>query len=842
MKTFDRTIKNMFLRFMILISMAILGDFAVSQKSESILISQAGDTVVINPISLLDINPKIGEFNAQLNQINEELKIVPEIFEIDTSSMSVKEYFDIEHRKITEDLDKFTLVKIENAEREWQGYAEKLEDWDNILSKRITAIEETIFKIDVNKLTWELTRNLDTELGIPTESLNRIDEVINTSKNYINKSKDKQDTLIIIQNRITDFQIMVDDILELLDKQKTELQSEYFIKDSPAIWNAGDSTIKVKNAVKQFRSSTEGHRKSFQLFAENNSTNSIAHLILFIVLLVLFYYLNRNYKKQEHPDNEGIGRIQYFLSRYILSSFLFAIGFALLIYTSMPQAVRELFSLLILIPTIVIYFSLIPKQLRTTLFIIVILYLFDEFQAFFTAKTLLTRLLMFVQNILYIWIMRNLIRPESHISSIVKPGWLKTINRTGNTLIVFATVAVFCNVIGYVNLSVIISNALTSALIAPIALNLLIYIFNAFFNGLFKTKLFQNSYIIKLYGKKILSSIYTFLIYLAIFLWIRSILIALGLSSNVGEWLIGLMKKEWEWGSVTISFGGIIGFFVVILITWIVTKSLRHILEDEIFPRIKLSRGVPGAISMVVRYTLVAFGIYVALSAAGIDLGQFGLIAGALGVGIGFGLQGVVYNFIAGLILAFERPIQKGDTIELGTLFGDVISIGVRASTIKTYDGSEVIVPNGNLISNELINWTLSDRRRRREVKVHVAYGNDPHDIMDLLFKVVSENENVLPQPKPWPLFDGFGDSSLDFRIMFWVEFDRGLTIQSEVSMNIYDALMEAGIQIPFPQTDMHVKSCDPTVQETELPFSKKQVKRTSRRKPDQNNNQDDKK
>ncbi|MCD4682563.1 MAG: mechanosensitive ion channel [Bacteroidales bacterium] len=210
-------------------------------------------------------------------------------------------------------------------------------------------------------------------------------------------------------------------------------------------------------------------------------------------------------------------------------------------------------------------------------------------------------------------------------------------------------------------------------------------------------------------------------------------------------------------------------------------------------------------------------------------------------MGIGFGLQGVVYNFIAGLILTFERPIQKGDTIELGTLFGNVINIGVRASTIRTYDGSEVIVPNGNLISNELINWTLSDRRRRKDVKVHVAYGNDPHEILKLLFDTVKANENVLPNPKPWPIFEGFGDSSLDFRIMFWVEFDRGMTIQSEVAMNIYDAFAEAGIQIPFPQTDLHVKSFDPTDQKTVFPLSKKQVKRNPNTKTDQSEDQNEK-
>jgi small-conductance mechanosensitive channel len=436
--------------------------------------------------------------------------------------------------------------------------------------------------------------------------------------------------------------------------------------------------------------------------------------------------------------------------------------------------------------------------------------------------------------------MYQLVKKNSPIAEVYKDSWLKTIQNTSKLLIVAAIVSIVCNIIGYVNLSIILSNALISALIVPVVLTLMLNIIMSLFISLFKTQFFQQSNIIKLFDKNILKSLRSFLLYFVIFLWIRSILISLGLAEAAGDWILGLMDKEWQWGSVTVSFGGIIAFFIVIIITAIVTRGIKHLLEDEIFPRIKMGRGIPGAISMIVRYTLVAFGIYIAISAAGVDLGQFGLIAGALGVGIGFGLQGIVYNFIAGLILAFERPIQKGDTIEIGTLFGDVKDIGVRASTIRTYDGSEVIVPNGNLISNELTNWTLTDRVRRREVKVGVAYGSNPHDVMELLYKVAERNENVLPFPKPWPLFEGFGDSSLNFRILFWVNFDQGLTIQSEVAMAIYDALDEAGIQIPFPQTDLHVKSFDPTVQKTIFPFSKDQLKKTPGRKPGRPKKEDD--
>jgi len=295
----------------------------------------------------------------------------------------------------------------------------------------------------------------------------------------------------------------------------------------------------------------------------------------------------------------------------------------------------------------------------------------------------------------------------------------------------------------------------------------------------------------------------------------------------VVQWALDFLNSSWEVGSVTISLGSFIAFFAAIIVTFIVSRSIRVLLEDEIFARIKLPRGVPGAISMLVGYFIVGIGIYIAISAAGVDLGKFGLIAGALGVGIGFGLQNVVYHFISGLILAFERPVQVGDTIEVGTLLGRIKSIGVRSSTIKTYDGSEVIVPNGNLISNEVINWTLSDRKSRKMIPVSVAYGSNPREVLDLIYKAASDHDEVLKNPEPWALFDGFGESSLNFRIYFWMSYDRGMSIKSEVAMNIYDALQEANIHIPYPQQDLHIKSIESNFEDKLVSKPKKKNRKT---------------
>jgi len=184
-------------------------------------------------------------------------------------------------------------------------------------------------------------------------------------------------------------------------------------------------------------------------------------------------------------------------------------------------------------------------------------------------------------------------------------------------------------------------------------------------------------------------------------------------------------------------------------------------------------------------------------------------MAGALGLGIGFGLQNIISNFISGLILIFERPIQNNDVVEVGPLMGTVKKIGVRSSHVLTFDGAEVVVPNSNLISNEVINWTLSDNVKRVEIKIGTAYGTDLQVVTDVLKEVAQAHKLILKEPAPLALFDAFGNSALEFRLLYWVPVEFGIISKSEISISVYNRFKELGITIPFPQRDLNFKKED---------------------------------
>ena len=269
------------------------------------------------------------------------------------------------------------------------------------------------------------------------------------------------------------------------------------------------------------------------------------------------------------------------------------------------------------------------------------------------------------------------------------------------------------------------------------------------------------------------------------------------------------MNEPYVVGNLTFTLGSIIMFLLILFLSYISSRLISFLVSDDygLLRFFKLPKGIPTAISLVLRYSIIAFGLVLALSYLNVDLSKFNLMAGALGLGIGFGLQTVIANFVSGLILVFERPILPGDTIEVNNLFGKVSKIGVRASSITTYDGAEVVVPNMNLISNDLINWTLSDSIKRIEILVGTTYGTDPNQVLEILRECATELEYAIKERDPLVLFTEFGESSLNFRLLFWVPFEKGLTAKSDVSIAIYNKFKEAGIEIPFPQRDVHIKT-----------------------------------
>ena len=262
-------------------------------------------------------------------------------------------------------------------------------------------------------------------------------------------------------------------------------------------------------------------------------------------------------------------------------------------------------------------------------------------------------------------------------------------------------------------------------------------------------------------------------------------------------------------GSTELTLWSVVYFLLLIFLLFYLTAKIRKWVVYKLLAKSKTDLGVRIAVGTILRYIVLVIGFIIVLQTIGLDLSAITVLAGALGVGIGFGLQNVTNNFVSGIIILFERPIKVGDRIEVGDVSGDVISISMRSTTIVTNDNISIIVPNSDFISSKVINWSYTDRNIRFNIPVGVSYNEDPEVIRKILLEVADENKGILPQPKPDVLFQEYADSALVFDLRVWTReyINRPNVLKSQIYYAVFKKFKEHNIEIPFPQRDLHIKN-----------------------------------
>ena len=278
--------------------------------------------------------------------------------------------------------------------------------------------------------------------------------------------------------------------------------------------------------------------------------------------------------------------------------------------------------------------------------------------------------------------------------------------------------------------------------------------------------------------------------------------------------------KVWTtelFGPDTVTIGGILMLVFLFASVIIVERILQRLLIRRFLSKTRLQPSLQFGLSRIIGYTLIAIGFYVAFQAVGLDLSSLAIVAASVGVGVGFGLQNIINNFVSGIIILAERPISIGDRIDVAGVAGRVTKIQLRSTTVVTNDNITMIVPNADFISNTVTNWSHGDPKVRIRVPVGVAYGSDLKLLQQLLLEAAGEHPKALRDPSPVVLFNEFGDSSLNFELGVWTQEMTATPIHFTSQMNfiIEQKLRENDIEIPFPQRDLHVRSGLPESQES---------------------------
>jgi small-conductance mechanosensitive channel len=258
-------------------------------------------------------------------------------------------------------------------------------------------------------------------------------------------------------------------------------------------------------------------------------------------------------------------------------------------------------------------------------------------------------------------------------------------------------------------------------------------------------------------------------------------------------------------GETHFSTMNLIKAVIVLILTHTLTRVWRFVLREKLLAESGLNTGLQDSITTISVYAIWIFGIMLSLYTFGMGTTTLAFGFGALGIGLGFGLQNIFNNFISGIILLFERPIQVGDDVEVNGVWATVKKINVRATVVQTYDNASIIIPNSEFISSQVTNWSFKDKRLRRNIDVGVAYGSDIEAVREILLDIANNTKHVFKQPKPEVLFRDFGDSALVFRLRVWTDIDNMLKIETAIRFEIDKRFREKGIVIAFPQRDVHL-------------------------------------
>jgi small-conductance mechanosensitive channel len=463
-----------------------------------------------------------------------------------------------------------------------------------------------------------------------------------------------------------------------------------------------------------------------------------------------------------------------------------------------------------LIPIVVLLRRLIDRHLFPIVNALVVFYFVAQLRALAASIPVLSRIILLLETvgglIFLIWFIRARRRSGPRTTSN------KTARVAGSIAVAGFGAIIAADSLGYVGLANYLSVAILTAAYFAVALYAATRILEGLvFFGL-QIRPLASLAVVQRQRPLLRRRIARLIEVAAIVTWVLLALRAFSLREAVISWTMALLNADIGVRSVHISLGAVVAFVLTIWITLLLSRFLRFVLKEEIYDRFHLARGPAYAVSTLVHYVVLLVGFYIAIAALGADMTKFAILAGAFGVGAGFGLQNIFNNFFSGLILLFERPVQVGDLIQVGDQTGVVRRIGIRASIIALDDKSQLIIPNGQLISDKVTNRTFSSLRKRMELTIRTSYGENPEQVMELLVKTAATHPNVTQDPPPDAVLKQFGEDAFVFVLGFTTEdVARFPFVQSDVAVAVNAALREAGIEIPVPQRIVHLEQNDAT-------------------------------
>jgi potassium efflux system protein len=770
----------------------------------------APEAPVVEPIRSAEIPMRadaderfVQEKMAQAQQADPADRLVPRLDELAAGTLRLSETFK------RDELTLLPAIRLESLERHWAFYDAQLAAWREQLQRITAAYSDTAAELAKRRMTWEATRAASGDLAPALAG--RVDSILSEIVLAEKTLSGPLDDQLQLARRGNSVQQAVDAGRKAVTTAIEYHDRRLLIIDSPPLWEAwsnrkpsalGLSTLEVGLQIesdfqKEYEAAYESKLQKLRVAA--------------LLMLPLIIWLSRRSRKlvSDDPELESSAQI---LLRPISSWLVVVLVGALFLEPHAPIIRHQVALLLALVPVL----RLLPRKVFAVLgpwpYIATGIYLFAQLSFLFVGVPLLHRLyLLIIATITLASLLWLLLRQRSRSQRSGHPTQFAIVRTFGWLSIMALATGLIANMLGNVSLAETLTDGVLDSGYLGLALYSGASVLNAILAILLSRRVLTRFSLVKQHAGPLLQVLAGVVKAASLVAWVLILLNMFRVYRPIARWVSAVLTHQISIGEISITLGSVLLFLVSLWAAFWLARTIRVVLRDDLLPKMQLPRGVGNSVSTLTYYGVLVVGLMIALAAAGFRMSELAFVVGALGVGIGFGLQNVVNNFVSGLILMFERPIQPGDVIEVSGTSGKVREIGMRATTLTTFEGADVVVPNGTLLSEKLINWTLSDMNRRLDVDVGVAYGTDPKRVLALLEGVAGTTPGVSKEPPPAVIFMGFGASSLDFVLRAWTNrFQDWVAIRSELTVRVHDALKDAGIEIPFPQHDLHLKSVSP--------------------------------
>jgi potassium efflux system protein len=700
-----------------------------------------------------------------------------------------------------------TLEMLQTEQHLWQKSQLDMGRWLNLVTQRATQLQTALSQLQELRKTWTRTLDAARAQQAPDATIQQISAVLPTIEAAQATLQTQRNAALDLEGRIGKEVSQCGTVLAEIAQAQHAAVGGLASKERVPVWDARRWASLPARGFARLHELAADPWADIQQYLHDLSSGMPVHLGFFVVMLVLFYAMKREVRRWT-PD-EGSPVITGVSERPMAAALIASLLFASSPYSAAPPTVRNLFEALAMAPIIWLMKPTVDRRMVFGLNSIGVLFTLDTARVALAGTTLLDQVLVVVEALagmaVLAWSLSygNLQRPSTHARGSTR---LRALRAGAIFVLLILGVGLVTGIVGYMRIArllvscVIIGGALALALFASVKI---LWAVAAFGLRVWPLRLLH---MVRHHRELLERRIHHVLVWLVIAGWLARVLDYLGLFEPTLSFGSALLAVKLERGSIRVTLEDILAFILAVWAACLLSAFIRFVLQEDVYPRRKVPQGMAYAASRLLHYIILALGFVIGMGVLGVDLTKVTVLVGAFGVGLGFGLQSIVNNFVSGLILLFERPIHVGDTVEVENLQARVQRIGIRASVVRTLDGAEIIVPNSQLVSEQVTNWTLSDQLRRIDLPVGVSYSAAPQRVIEVLEAAATAHPRVLKNPPPKALFVEYGDSSINFELRAWTDdFDGWYQVKSDLAVTIFDAVHAAGMSFPFPQREVRL-------------------------------------